>query len=254
MVRPGQEKALLNLATEKFQTALESRPDNAEALTHWGTALFQLAQSKEYTEAEPLYKMAEEKYREALDIQPNHPKAFNNWGWILLQKAKSAQGRDTVKDSLFKQAADKFKSAVELDPEMQEAMLNWGTTLMEQAKTKRGIEVHPFLANAKRKLQQAEDMEPGSGSYHLARLMALLANETGCREWLEKCKELGTLPQQKVWRNEPDFIHVKNSKWFTNLMPIEPPKQQQGNEKKKEPKKDKDKDKEDIEGATIEFK
>ena len=76
---------------------------------------------------------------------------------------------------------------------MSQAYINWGMALMEQAKTKKGIHVHPFLANAKKKLQKGEDLEKGSGSYALARLLALLANESGCKEWLEKSKALGDL-------------------------------------------------------------
>jgi Tfp pilus assembly protein PilF len=218
-IRKGNEKTLLSQAGEKFQAALDVRPDNADALNQWGSALFKLAQSRDFKEAEEYYSQAEEKYQAALDIQPNFADAFNNWGWILLQKAKGFEGKERDRDPLFKQASDKFKAAIEIDPDNSEAHLNWGATLMEHAKTKRGIEVHPLLSNAKRKFQQAEELSPGSGSYLIARLMALLANETGCREWLQKCKELRTLPEYEVWTKEQDFAYVRNSKWFTSLLP-----------------------------------
>jgi tetratricopeptide (TPR) repeat protein len=218
-IRKGKEKTLLSQAGEKFQAALDIRPDNADALNQWGTALFKLAQSKDYKEAEEFYCQAEEKYQAALDIQPNFAEAFNNWGWILLQKAKGFEGKDKDRDPLFKQASEKFKSAIDIDPNNWEAYINWGASLMDHAKTKRGIEVHPLLSNAKRKFLQAEELLPGSGAYLLARLMALLANETGCREWLQKCKKLGALPEYEVWTKEQDFTYVRNSKWFTNLLP-----------------------------------
>jgi len=207
----------LERAAEKFKAALKSQPEYAEALINLGTVLFRLAQDKNPEEAKDLYKEAEEKYEAALSIQPNYPEAYNNWGWILLEKARRLSGKDA--ETAFKQAADVFRQAVDINPEMHEAYNNWGVCLMEQAKTKKGINVHPFLVNAKKKLQSAESLAPGCGAYSLARVSALLANETGCREWLEKCKAQGSLPERNVWMNESDFISVRESKWFKTLVP-----------------------------------
>ncbi|MCH8156616.1 MAG: hypothetical protein IID18_02505, partial [Nitrospinae bacterium] len=80
-----------------------------------------------------------------------------------------------------------------------------------------GINAHPLLANAKKKFLAAEEFMPGSGAYNLARLMALLGNESGCREWLEKCTELDALPSNEILLGEADFTLVQNSKWFRLL-------------------------------------
>ena len=218
-IRKDQEQSLLERAAEKFQAALSCQPDYAEALINWGTVLFRLAQTKDSEQAGELYKQAEERYQSALSIQPNYPEAYNNLGWILIQKAKRLIGKEA--DATYKQAGDVFKAAIEIRQDMHEAHFNWGTALMEQAKTKKGINVHPFLINAKKKLQNAESLAPGTGSYQLARLMALLANETGCKEWLEKAKDQGSLPARDVWMNETDFASVRESKWFKSLVPEE---------------------------------
>ncbi len=63
----------------------------------------------------------------------------------------------------------------------------------------------------------AEALVPGSGAYHIACLMALLANESGCCEWLGKHTELNVLPEKEILLNETDFALVLNSKWFKQL-------------------------------------
>ncbi len=215
-VKKGQESVFLNQAAEKYRAALDIDSQNAEALSNWGTVLFRLAQRKDFPDTAKLYKAAEEKYQAALVVKPAYPEAYNNLGWILAQKALSGNEKDT--ETLFNKAGENFAAAIDLNPEMSHAWINWGLALMEQAKTKKGIHVHPFLANAKKKLQKGEALDPGSGSYPLARLMALLANETGCKEWLEKSRQLGSLPHQDIWMNEPDFDNVHESKWFKSMI------------------------------------
>jgi tetratricopeptide (TPR) repeat protein len=215
-IKKGKETMFLDQAAEKFKAALAIDPQNAEALSQWGTILFQMAQRKDFPDTARLLKMAEEKFQASLEIKPAAAETYNSLGWILTQNA--IQGEDKGRDALFSRAGENFQSAIELQPELSQAHINWGLALMEQAKTKRGIHVHPFLANAKKKLQQGETLAPGSGSYQLARLLALLANESGCKEWLEKSKTLGALPHQDIWMHEPDFDNVRESKWFKTLI------------------------------------
>jgi tetratricopeptide (TPR) repeat protein len=215
-IKKGKETIFLDHAAEKFKAALAIDPQNAEALSQWGTILFQMAQRKDYPDTARLLKMAEEKFQTSLEIKPASAETYNSLGWILAQNAIKGDEKD--KDALFSRAGDNFQTAVELQSDMSQAYINWGMALMEQAKTKKGIHVHPFLANAKKKLQKGEDLEKGSGSYALARLLALLANESGCKEWLEKSKTLGALPHQDIWMHEPDFDNVRESRWFKTLV------------------------------------
>jgi hypothetical protein len=100
--------------------------------------------------------------------------------------------------------------------------------LIAQAKSKRGINAHPLLAEAKGVLQKAEEYQPGAGCYNMARLQAQLANETGCRQWLERCREHNVLPEAGVLSEETLFTSVRESKWFKNLVPVsEQPKEEQ---------------------------
>ncbi len=215
-IKKGKETIFLDHAAEKFKAALAIEPQNAEALSQWGTILFQMAQRKDYPDTARLLKMAEEKFKTSLAIKPANAETYNSLGWIQAQNAIKEDEKG--KDALFSRAGENFQTAVELQPDMGQAYINWGLMLMEQAKTKKGIHVHPFLANAKKKLQKGEDLDPGSGSYPLARLLALLANESGCKEWLEKSKVLGALPHQDIWMHEPDFDNVRESRWFKTLV------------------------------------
>jgi hypothetical protein len=61
-----------------------------------------------------------------------------------------------------------------------------------------------------------------------------LANETGCRQWLERCQEHGVLPDAVVLNEETLFASVRESKWFKNLLPVEEAPQEQKEEEKKE--------------------
>jgi hypothetical protein len=108
-----------------------------------------------------------------------------------------------------------------------------GEALIAQAKSKRGINAHPLLAEAKGVLQKAEEYQPGVGCYNMARLQAQLANETGCRQWLERCQEHNVLPDADMLHGETLFASVRESKWFKNLVPVS----EQAKEKPKEVEK-----------------
>lgn len=216
-IRKDQEHSLLTQAMEKYRAALNIQPQFTQALKNWGTVLFHLAEKMDSPDADRLYAQAEEKYQAALNLQPSFPEVFMNLGLILSKKA--GRQKDDQSDQLYKQAGENFQKALEFNPEYTDAFLQWGIALMEQARTKRGINTHTLLVNAKKKFQSAEKLRPGSGSYYLARLMALLANESGCREWLEKCGKLDFLPDRKTVLGEPDFMTVRDSKWFKKLVP-----------------------------------
>jgi hypothetical protein len=62
----------------------------------------------------------------------------------------------------------------------------------------------------------------------MARLQAQLANETGCRQWLERCQEHNVLPEASILNGETLFGSVRESKWFKNLSPVpEQPQKEQ---------------------------
>ncbi|MCA9483743.1 MAG: hypothetical protein KC553_08425, partial [Nitrospina sp.] len=207
--------AFLYKAIEKYQEALKIKSEYLKAISNWGNALFKLGKSKGGEEGGLLLSQAEEKYEAAIKIKPDDPLALANFGGILIKKARAAKGEEA--EALIDKAQDYLKQALEDGEESADALTYMGEVLMAQAKLKKGINAHPLLAEARTKLQKAEDLQPGAATYVLARLMGQLANESGCREWLQKCKANNTLPPQEELDKESAFTNMAQSKWFKSL-------------------------------------
>ncbi|QPJ60836.1 MAG: tetratricopeptide repeat protein [Candidatus Nitronauta litoralis] len=210
-----EAEAFLYKAIEKFQEAIKIRADYLKAISNWGNALFKLGKSKGGEEGMLLLSQAEGKYEAAIKIKPDDPLALTNFGGILLKKARKAEGGDA--DLMIEKAQDYLKQALEYNEDNPDALTYMSEVLMEQAKSKKGINAHPLLAEAKAKLQKAEELQPGVATYTMAKLMGQLANESGCREWLQKCKTNENLPPQEELDNEPAFANMAQSKWFKGL-------------------------------------
>ena len=226
-----QEKEAENLvqaSIEKYQGALKVKPDYSRAIMLWGNSLFRLATLRSDGTAEDLYNQAEKKYSQALKIHPNDATALNNFGSILLKRAENEDPDKAA--SLLNKAINSFQAAIEIQENNPEALNMMGEALIAQAKSKRGINAHPLLAEAKGVLQKAEEYQSGAGCYNMARLQAQLANETGCRQWLERCQEHNVLPDVGVLNGETLFASVRESKWYKNLVPV-PEKQEEVMEK-----------------------
>ncbi len=217
---------LVQASIEKYQDVLKIKPDYSRAIMLWGNALFRLATLKSGDTGEDLYNQAEKKYAQALKIHPNDATALSNFGSILLKRAKR---EDPDKAGpLLNKAVDSFQTAIEIRENNPEALNMMGEALIAQAKSKRGINAHPLLAEAKGVLQKAEEYQPGAGCYNMARLQAQLANETGCRQWLQRCQEHNVLPDADVLTGETLFASVRESNWFKKLVPdSEQPKEGQ---------------------------
>ncbi|MGV7220861.1 MAG: hypothetical protein ACQ9MH_04995 [Nitrospinales bacterium] len=208
-------EAFLTKAIEKYKLALNIKPESIKALSNWGNALFESAQLKSGAEAESLYAQAEEKFQGALKIQPKDFMALSNWGYILY---KRGLGEPSGKgDPYFIKAQKCFTSALEIKPDYPDALKGMGESLIEQARSQKGINVHPLLAEAKAKLTKAEELQPGISTFNMALIMAMLANESECKSWLEKCLENGTLPNGETLMNDSRLANMRESKWFKVL-------------------------------------
>ncbi|MBP1311723.1 regulator of replication initiation timing, partial [Paenibacillus sp. 1182] len=75
--KEGEEgEKLYQQAFEKYEKAVEIKPDKHEAYYNWGIALRNLAESKEGEEGEKLYQQAFEKYEKAVEIKPDKHEAY----------------------------------------------------------------------------------------------------------------------------------------------------------------------------------
>ncbi len=162
-----------------------------------------------------LFEEAEKQYEEAIKLHPDDLDLQLSLGNCLLQKARALEGDQA--EAVINQAIDHVQKVMDEDEESAPALNAMAALLMEQARNKRGINAHPLLAEAKGYLQQAEDKAAGVATYNMARLMAQLANETACKEWLEKCKTNGVLPSAETLMKDTLLASVRESKWFKTL-------------------------------------
>ena len=214
--KEGKEaEELYHQAFEKYQKAIEIKPDYHEAYNNWGTDLGNLAKTKEGKEAEELYHQSFEKYQKAIEIKPDKHEAFYNWGTDLGNLAKTKEGKEA--EELYHQAFEKYQKAIEIKPDNHEAYNNWGTDLGNLAKTKEGKEAEELYHQAFEKYQKAIEIKP---DYHEA-----YNNWGNCLGNLAKTKEGKEAEElyhqsfekyQKAIEIKPDY-HEAFYNWGTYL-------------------------------------
>ena len=203
--KTGQEaEDLFHQAFEKYQKAVEIKPDLHETFNNWGGYLGNLAETKTEQETEDLFNQAFEKYQKAVEIKPDLHETFCNWGVDLGKLAKTKIGQEA--EDLFHQAFEKYQKAVEIKPDLHEAFHNWGSNLTILAKSKSGQEAKKLLKQALEKCQKAVDL--GGKCYNLACSYALIGNKEEALRYLEQ-----SLEQKEV---DTDFI-ITDEDWAQYL-------------------------------------
>ena len=178
--KEGKEaEELYNQAFDRFQKAIDMKPDMHEALTNWGAYLGNLAKIKEGKEAEELYNQAFDKFQKAVDIKPDMHEVLYNWGTDLGSLATTKEGKEA--EELYNQAFDKFKKAIDIKPDKHKAFNNWGAYLVSLARTKEGKEAEELYNQAFDKYQKAIDIKPDKHD--------TLYNWGACLDELGKTKE-----------------------------------------------------------------
>jgi Tfp pilus assembly protein PilF len=215
--KTGQEAdRLFARAGEKYGVALASKPDNYDAFFNWGVALADLAQTRTGEEADRLFAQVAEKYAASLSIKPDMYDVLYNWGYALLAQADYKTGKDA--DRILMLAGEKYAAALAIKPDMPEALNNWGYALLAQAKAKSGAEAIQLFDRAKGMFDRVEEMSPGGSAYNQACVAALMGDEDGCRKWLERTKEAGTLPDREELLMDDDLKSVRGCQWFKDFL------------------------------------
>jgi tetratricopeptide (TPR) repeat protein len=109
---PDREAELLYQADEQHQTMLRLFTDQtAEALTNWGGAVGQLAESRNGQPARRLYQIAADAFRQAEILKPDYLALHKNWSSILISEA-----RERRLPELWEQARVHANRAESLEP------------------------------------------------------------------------------------------------------------------------------------------
>ena len=143
---------------DKYQKAVQIKPDLHEAYNNWGATSSEWARRKQGPDSERLFADACDKYQKAVQIKPDYHMVYNNWGTALLELAKQKQGAEA--DKLFAESCDKYQKAVQIKPDKHETYNNWGTALSDWAKQKQGAEADKLFAESCDKYQKAVQIKP----------------------------------------------------------------------------------------------
>lgn len=149
---------LFQKSFEKFQKAIEIKPDIHEAYNNWGINLGSLARLKKGREAEDLYHQSFEKYRKAIQIKPDKDQAFYNWGNELGNLAMIREGKEA--ENLYRQSFELYSKAIDINPNNHKVYYNWGNYLANLAKNKEGKDSESLYSLSIEKFRSAIQLKP----------------------------------------------------------------------------------------------
>ena len=211
----AESEVLLRESIEKYEKAVQIKPDYHGAYNNWGIAFCRLAERKEGDKSEVLLRASFEKYEKAVQIEKDYHQAYNNWANALSNLAKRKEGKES--ESLFGESFEKYERAIQIKPDNQKAYNDWAIMLIELAKRKDGENRGRLLEEAKQKCLEAESIKEGSGAYNLACACALLGDEAECRKWLETCERCSALPTRSDAMSDSDLESVRDKEWFKQI-------------------------------------
>lgn len=214
-VMAGNYTAALSLRS------LHDRYPEAEALARalsWayvahGDAIMAKVGTESGTSATELYQQAAEQYQAASLVYPSRVETYCRWGHALVSWAQAAP---TV--PLLMEAVERLQQAIRLDHRNTNARSNLAIAFVELAKLDSGSKRDANYQQAHEVLERVEEIEPGSASYNLACLSALLGDEHGCEFWLERAHEKRNLPKRAAFMTDPDLASVSGAPWFKNFV------------------------------------
>ena len=110
--KDGDAERIYSSAHGKFEAALRLKPDMHEALSNWGLALADQAQTRQGAEADALFERAGQKYDAALRIKPDMHEALYNWGATLVNQA--IRSSEPKRENLLRMARKKLLASEQI--------------------------------------------------------------------------------------------------------------------------------------------
>ncbi|CAH8330871.1 unnamed protein product [Eruca vesicaria subsp. sativa] len=125
---------VLAFAARKYASAIESNPDDHDALYNWALILQESADNVSADSVSPskddLLEEACKKYDEATRLCPTLYDAYYNWAIAISDRAKM-RGRTKEAEQLWEHATNNYEKAVQLNWNSSQALNNWGLALQE---------------------------------------------------------------------------------------------------------------------------
>jgi hypothetical protein len=176
-------RSLWKQARDKYQLALNIKPDDHEAAINWAASLANEANalpSIELNNARALWKQARDKYQQILSIKPDNHVVANLYGNALIDEARAIAMSNS---------------------EQSQQLLNQAEQL--------------FVAHA--------TTAPAVVAYNLACVYGLRGATQNCLTWLQISREHKTLPDCAHLRDDKDLDAVRNTpefiEWFKQVCP-----------------------------------
>lgn len=159
---------------------------------------------------------ASEKFEQALAIQPNNHKALANWGLALQLQVFGMDEKNAI--DLLHTAQEKISDALKIASLNFAALYNGANIKLLLTHNTYGIKKQKLQNEADTLLFRAEDIKPGSVSYIFASVAAQWGEHELCKEWLQRAKDHGYLPDPHDLINNEDFASVRDQVWFRHFL------------------------------------
>jgi len=187
--------------------------------------------SHDPVEISRLLTIARDNYSRVLHFKPDDYVVLSNLGTILVALAK-LETDPAASSQLFAQAYSKFRLSLSVKPDDETSVAMWADACIAQALWM--IKHHPrhpphdpndtpspssalrqqvekLLKCAETLSMKAESLVRGSGSYNLARVMALRNKENLCHQWLLRSFPR---PSRDQLLCDPSLLSVSSTGWF----------------------------------------
>jgi tetratricopeptide (TPR) repeat protein len=236
---------LLGQICDECERLLILFPREAPLLNFWGSALEAMGNRAADQEAERLYRLASEKYAEALAVRPGDAAVMNSLASVFWRRARRHRGEEAR--ALLAESSRWLELALAADSKDVRALSLSAWVLFSRTRLAPGEETDRLLADAARlyatfddpnlrqasglvlwgqgrledarlKLTDAEQHQPGSAAYNLACVCAQLGDEAACRDWLERSREPGVLVSREQMSVEEELAQVRHLPWFRELV------------------------------------
>lgn len=193
----------------KYRASVQIKSDFAYGYFRWGCALTRLGIALGAKGGKYL-KRAEKKFQIA---ERHNPKLIDlNYYWGVNLRYQATNNNNS--SLLLRESEKKYRAAANQDPKDWSVFDSWGLNLIYQAKNKKGKAREATLKKSLKLLRKAEAIKPGTGSYNIARVYALLGKKTQAFKYLELAISLDHLPSLEYVKSDVYLANLQNHKNF----------------------------------------
>ncbi len=219
-IAPTDEEAVAHYAEAdaKFRACVEIEPGVALYWTNWGILHTLWALDGDSERSSERRQEACEKFAVADSLYSHALNNLFGWSDILCYQAKFAE--DDRQFALFlDEAESKCQKAEKIQPGSYQVCLVSGNIFVRKAYRETDpAKRESLLLQARRKYQDANEIDPSKGVYDMACVAAMRASPDDCRSLLEDGLARDVLPPRRRILRDDDLRSVRDEEWFRQLL------------------------------------